>query len=331
MGGRAILQHGFAEKRLDSAEHARLSRDVEKTLLTLFPGRQVDAVPSYAQKPDHGDLDVLLERDGLPDDYPQQVQQALGSSLALRNGAVTSYEVNGFQVDVITAPSAEYVFSLKYFSYNDLGNLIGRIAHNLGFKFGHDGLFYVVRSPAAETHLLGEIMLTQNFSEALEFLGLSCVRFEQGFDTLEDVFTYVASSRYFQPDFYPLETRSHRARVRDAKRKTYRAFLRCVNNYPAGLTQTREQALTRAQAFFQDFAPQHVALMTRYMRRQKVRARFNGQRVADVTGLQGKALGKHMRQIGRRFPHPDDLDDFVLQADEETLIRFMRGEDASGA
>lgn len=36
--------------------------------------------------------------------------------------------------------------SLEYLNWNDLGNLIGRIAHKFGLKYGHKGLLYIIKN-----------------------------------------------------------------------------------------------------------------------------------------------------------------------------------------
>ena len=44
------------------------------------------------------------------------------------------------QVDYIKSNLEDFDFSKNFFAFNDLGNLIGRIAAQASFSFGFDGL-----------------------------------------------------------------------------------------------------------------------------------------------------------------------------------------------
>ncbi len=309
MGGRAIQN----ARRVDAAEYRHLVEQVTARLRVALPGTRLEVIQAYRAKPDFGDMDILIERNVLPSDWPQRIAAALGSREVVPNGPVCSFEFDGFQVDLITAQSAWFEFALGYFSWNDLGNLIGRIAHKHGFKFGHDGLHYPLRDG---DHLVAEVQVTQDFAQALIFLGLDPERGAEGFDTLEDVFAYVASSAYFDPAQFPLEHRSHRARIRDAKRPTYTAFLAWVNGrtLPVREAPSREARLAAASQAFPGFGERLVAARAALARRQAVRERFNGRLVCEWTGLRGPALGAFMAQLKRDAGGPAALQTKVLGA-----------------
>jgi hypothetical protein len=66
-----------------------------------------------------------------------------------------------------------------------------------------------------------EKLFISNFDQALEFLGFDSLRFAQGFNTIDDILDFVASSKYFCKDFFLFENRNHDQRKRDVKRPTY--------------------------------------------------------------------------------------------------------------
>ena len=314
MGGNAIQN----VRRVDAAEYFALVERVTARLRTALPGTRLEVIPAYRAKPDFGDMDILIERNALPSDWPQRVAAALDSREVVPNGPVCSFEFDGFQVDLITAQAAWFEFALGYFSWNDLGNLIGRIAHKHGFKFGHDGLHYPLRDG---DHLVAEVLVTQDFAQALTFLGLNPVRVVEGFDTLEDMFAYVASSRYFDPAQFPLEHRSHRARTRDAKRPTYTAFLAWVNGrtLPVREAPSREARLAAASQAFPGFGERLTAARAALARQRAARERFNGRLVSDWTGLRGPALGAFIAQLKRDAGGPEALQAKVLESTPEAL------------
>jgi hypothetical protein len=52
---------------------------------------------------------------------------------------------NVFQVDLISNPAESFEFASRYFSYNDAGNLVGRLAHARYTSLRHDGLYFYHR------------------------------------------------------------------------------------------------------------------------------------------------------------------------------------------
>lgn len=297
MGGYALAG---AVRRFDALEFIVLRGEVLSRLRAAMPRVRIKPIPSYYGKPSHGDLDLLLCLETAPQDWRERACEALSCRAQLRNGPVYSVEHRQLQVDLISVCAEHFEFSLSYFSWNDLGNLIGRIAHRAGLKLGHDGLWVNLRDG---THLYASACVTRDFGRAIGFLGYNAQRFYQGFDTLEDIFRYVTSTRHFDPGAFPLEMRSHRARIRDAKRPTYRAFLHWVerNAPPATLRilRTREVWLAAACKAFPGLRLSLDRLRDEHARKKEAHARFNGNLVREWTGLEGRALGAFMRDLLR--------------------------------
>ena len=240
---------------------------------------------------------------------------------------------NRFQVDLIHVPPDVFTFALAYFSYNDLGNLLGRVARHHGFKLGHNGLFRPLRAPGNESHFVRDVVVTRDWSKALQLLGYDPARWEQGFDTMDEMFAFVMNSRAFHSSAFPFEHRSHRARVRDRKRPTYTAFLQHLANcglVPATemdadtLDVMRQRALASALDQFEDFAKEWQQAQADLKDRLTFRQRFNGDVVRQLTGLDGAALGQHMRGLRARFSSDEALRAFVLDASDEALETFIR-------
>ena len=232
MGGNAIKD----ATRISKSQYEELSRSINQ--ISTSHGR-FNIIPSYNNKSDFGDMDILCETVEVRD----HLIETLKPYEVIKNGPVRSLAIlvdnKPFQVDLILSNTEDYEFSYCYFSFNDLGNLIGRIAHKVGFKFGHDGLHYVLRDVDDQSRVVDTLCLTKDFFHALEFLGYpdsyqTKLMFHNGFNNLEDIFHFVTTSAFFAKDLFPLEHRSHRARVRDAKRPTYTKFLKWIDeNQPA--------------------------------------------------------------------------------------------------
>lgn len=313
MGGKALSNPSV---RLYAEQYHLVEREVVSRLQEVVPsGVRVRAVEAFRSKASFGDLDVLVERyEGFD---PFKLAEALNPTEVVRNGDVTSLGMHTpsgvFQVDLIKAQPESFEFNFLYFCFNDMGNLLGRVAKRMGFKFGHNGFRYLVRHPDRDDCKLGEVTLTLNFEEALNFLGYDGARYmalaadkERGFAALDDVFAYVYANPYLHPGMFALEEQNHHARVRDRKRPVYRAFLEYLEAMPepeGGYFDWTEKAalrqghLERAFEIFPHFRVEYDRLVAEALLDDKVKAKFNGRVAGEVTGLTGKALGQFMQSF----------------------------------
>lgn len=316
MGGNAMQQYGV--ERLSKEQY-------NKVLLALTPTLQYKtvAIPSYKAKDSFGDCDLLTTA------TDEAFEKSLSKDFALlgkkKNGSVTSYALKydnfpPFQFDLIKAKEDSYEFNYNYLSYNDLGNLIGRVAAAFGFKFAHDGLYilawydhkgeersvarvkeYGKTNDCAEHRM--EKLFISNFDQALEFLGFDSLRFAQGFNNVDDILDYVASSKYFCKDFFLFENRNHDQRKRDVKRPTYTSAL----EYFDTLTETKSRDEV-TKAFKADVAKKYPSIVNikRDMRKEikkkyVLSRRLSSRRVVWLyrrlfnRQLEGVALGNMMK------------------------------------
>lgn len=306
MGGNAV--NGV--RRWDADEYriqvAALATDLIETLGTA----RFDEIPAYHTKESFGDCDIVISNEQLDPNWKSWIITALmlHEGDFVSNGNVFSFNYHGMQVDLISTDPIHYQSTIDYFSYNDLGNLLGRMMHKLGIKFGHRGMEIVVREPVEYGgHILKEISLSVEYSDALEILGLDVAEFRRGFDTKEDIFKFVASSKYFDPAIYLLDNRAHHSRVRDRKRKTYHEFLVwCETTKPKAnfdfTNKTEHGGYSIREPFFTDIVvakwPHAKILVDEviadYEFNKTFKAIYNGEIVSVVTGLEGKELGKFM-------------------------------------
>ena len=357
-----LVMHQEPGWGFDAARRAALTAAFQPTrLVTSGPVLSFDVtVPGDEAAPEY----AVFARPAEPTSPPNPRLSLVGLG-----GAKTSSRIaragTRFQVDLIQVPTAVFTFALGYFSYNDLGNLLGRIARLHGFKLGHAGLFRPLRAPGNESHFVRDILVTRDWSRALQFLGYDPARWERGFDSMDEMFAFVRDSRAFHPSAFPLahsarmfsrtttsseargcgglstgrvsrkplEHRSHRARVRDRKRPTYTAFLQHLAErglVPATeigedrLVTMRKMGLARALDQFEVFAEEWQQAQAELRDTLLFRQRFNGDVVRRMTGLDGAALGQHMRALRAQFSSEEALRSFVLGAPDETLATFIR-------
>lgn len=331
MGGTAL---GFQGIRLPAKEYFTLISNVNHAFNMGWSGYLkppgIGAIPAYKEKESFGDADFLftgrsVDWERFTSDFAAFVPGFTGD--VYRNGSVVSIGVQlpegVFQVDFIYA--GEDVDAARvmrcYFSYNDLGNLMGRIAHRMGLRWGQDGLSYVLRSPTNHDRILGEYNLTRQLGIPTSFaiMGYDHGRFTGGFTTLESVFEYAASSPYFSPDIFLLHNRNAISRARDAKRKTYNQFLAWVqekaSELPSMDLREEEREAFKAETFndlclkYPDFASWYHSTMMANAVRERVGVHLNGSVVGASTGLQGRPLGVFMVEL-RNNLHAQYVDSF---------------------
>lgn len=335
MGGKALKN--TSTTRLSKADFDRVSTVVEAGLRQRFPQAQVAVIPAYFSKTDFGDLDVLVSAEGVQaqggtDELKKLALEVFNATELFKNGNVLSFDYRatplqtapGFQVDVITMPEESFEFALNYFSFNDLGNLVGRTAHKQGCSFGHDGLWYYFRDG---DYKFRELLLTRDFDLALRFLGYDPQRFHAGFEGLTDIFEYVAGSTFFNRSIFLLENRNYQSRVRDRKRKTYTEFLQWCENHPGLPAYTypedKAQWLPRLFEWFAPFKEAYAQAERDLQRQRLAKERFNGELVAQWSGLQDKELGGLMKRVRESFGSQEDFYAFVLASSTEELKAYV--------
>jgi hypothetical protein len=302
MGGNALK--GFVERK-SAKDHKEITELVLENLHSL--GYVAEEIKYFSEKESFGDADIVVLTTNLKASLPHLLSfiEKAGTSKIVVNSNVISFEYKKHQIDLILTEKKYYESSLTYFAYNDLGNLIGRIAHKLGFKYGHKGLSYVIRS--SDGNVIDEIEVSTDIQKILPFLGFS--KPVSDFNSLEEIFDYVSSSCYFNSDIYLLHNRNHVSRTRDAKRETYNKFLEwcttCTEKEKFKFYEknTKEEAgfkliqLHKAFALFDGFETAVSLSIYHKQYNDKLKELLNGELVTRLTGLVGKDLGDFIRYI----------------------------------
>ena len=157
---------------------------------------------SFSNKQSFGDLDILIKKSSLNKDVFSLIQENFKPTEIYCNNTVYSFDYKEFQIDFILVEDENWETSINYFNY-DLGNLIGRVVYQLGFRFGDYGLklIYLHKNGGKKF----EIIISKNPKKIYEFLGFDYNRYLKGFDTIEDVFNFVIDSYYFNPKIFSFE------------------------------------------------------------------------------------------------------------------------------
>lgn len=312
MGGHALK---INPHRMSREEYEHVSRFVLAHLFQIAPSVRADVLPSYFNKKSFGDVDVLVSTDVKSSE--SEVLRSLNPSEVVRNGPTVSlglpFDFGTVQVDLLYTPNESYDFAMGYLGFNDLGNLLGRVAHKANFKLGHLGLMYVMRASNVESRVVAELTVTRDWDAAIELFGydpaLYRLNAQDGFRDFDDIFRFTMSSPYAYPELYLLENQSHSSRTRDRKRPAYQQFLRWLNDISLYTErgpwedpeEVRVTLLQSARNRFPDFNDEYLAAIELERMQTVARTKFNGLIVSERTGLTGPALGQVMREIRDLF------------------------------
>lgn len=293
MGGNALAP--FGARRYERAEYLKL-RDVvlEKLKEGVTGSRSFIEIPSYHDKESYGDLDILCTELSL-ENY-EEIKALAGGKAFKINSEVISVLWEELQVDIIPMSVEDYVTAYIYYSYNDLGNLMGKLYHKFGLKYGHRGLTIPMRDG---NNQYDELIVSKSSRDIVEFLGLDWMNFQEGFKDRTEIFEFVISSKYFNPEVYAYENLNAANRIRDRKRETYREFLKYVLDKPAKFIfkEDKDEYLPLLFDFFPGLSKKYDESKQKLAHRFAVRDKFNGGLVSEWTGLTGKELGQFMEQV----------------------------------
>ena len=283
MGGNALGQ-----------QQARLSRDryfdvvaVLKNSLAVYFA--VVEIPTCLDtKTSFGDVDFLVADPLKPFDPIKDV----GSRVSHKNGNVLSFEYEGHQIDLITVASHKMQLAQFYYSYGDLGMIIGMMCRVIGLKFGFKGLSLV--------HESQHIQLSEDLTRILDFLDLDRASYYEGFRDEEDVYRLVMASKHFRPSMFS----RHHDCMKTAELKRREMFRRFVERCQA-LPNTGDRVDThnvqRDALVYFDKTAEFDSMVDQQKKLALLKQKFNGSIVAEITGLVGADLGRFMASFRNRY------------------------------
>lgn len=313
MGGKL-----FNLPRMPRAQYVALEGEVRTYLDAKIPGKY--RIPRYyGNKPDFGDMDVILAKT-IPWD---ELRDSILSDFAITEfksvGHVFSTNLRGLQTDFFMVPQQDLETTYTFMSFNDLGNFIGRICRRFDLKYGERGLEYVYRR--ANGNHVAHLEVCRDFQQTCRFLGLDYSAFEQGFDSLPDVFDWVIASPYFSVAPY-LDESSSNLQKRIGDRTTVARFVDYLQEHKIDKRPELRDRKSYMEDVFRAFPQVNLAAKIEQEREAEARSiliatKFNGKRVMQLLpGLEGERLGSLIRQFKKSI---DDFDAWVLRTDEREI------------
>lgn len=331
MGGNALKQ--TYTRRYQKQEYFSLWEEIKeklKMVITVPTDKNIiRLVEAYKNKDSFGDMDIILCKEYFDIRRLVFSKKSTKSLTALfdykemyTNMPVVSFDYKELQIDLIFAKEKFLETSDIYYRYNDLGNLMGRIANKFGTRYGHMGLEYKFYA-LDDSELLGTVLFSQNMETIFEFLGFDFKRYNEGFDELKDVFDYVVSSKFFEKEIFDYENLNHQNRTRNKKRDSYRKFLEYIespeikSNYK--FNKDKNFYLPRINEYFPEVKIYDYIAHKReeHKIKKEIASKFNGIIIMRLKPeLKGIELGKFISAFKLQF---ENFDEWVLKTDQERI------------
>lgn len=336
MGGTAL---DVQTNRLSDAEFNVAKARVAEHVRSTFPDAVFHFVQPYRAKASHGDMDVLFRQDTVD---RAELRESFGAEEIFNNGRVTSldYDAEGdtptFQLDLVFMRPEWWDMAKAFHDWNALGNLMGKVARFRRFKYGFQGLRLPFFRDLKKSQKLGEFVVSRDPEAVFEFLGYDWERFQQGFDTLEDVFEFAMSSEWAAKNVFQKDQLTARQRQRDRKRSNYLEFEKWLerqfNPHEPGKTTARvdefvprpshRQALDdAAEAFPEANLKEKVKEAELELeRRDAAREVFSGRHVMEELGVEGRDLGQLLGEMKQDFETDRGWQEYVLDRGRQHML-----------
>jgi hypothetical protein len=317
----------FKLGRLPKADYLRLERKVMTYLDEKLPNAY--RIPRYyANKADFGDMDIILCAEELPKAWTifrLEIAKELGITQYQMSGQLFSTVLEDFQVDFFLRSRADFETTYHYLSFNDIGNLIGKIFKRFNLKYGEVGLEYVFRR--AEGSYKKDILISKDFQQIYAFLGLDYEKWVAGFESREDMFEWVMASPYFSVT--PYYKKDAKLQKRERERKTMQRFYEYLEEKNVQKTyeyaENKEDYLPKIAAHFPDsnLIKQVEEERAKEARANVIKAKYNGRIVMELfPELKGKALGQFMQSFGESLG--EDSEQWLYDAQKKDVIQRLK-------
>lgn len=321
MGGHALLKYGITTVRKSTSEHERISHEILSKLRSLL-NTEVKTTKYFHEKESHGDLDVLIKNTGNLPNMIKFIKENFNTEFINKNSSVYSFAYGDYQVDFILLNENE--FDTIYFDYDPSANLTGKLAKTFKMKYGQEGLIFPFRGFSGTVSK--NIVVSKDNRKIFEFLDLDYDRYLMGFDKVEEIFDFIISSKYFNPEKFKFENLTHIDRKRNMKRKTYKEFLEYANglNFKRDIKKySLEESIDIIDNNFPDVKlREQFNKFEDFNRKIKERSeKMNGNIIMNFTCLKDKELGQFIHNFKNSF---ENYDDFIDEHSKEEIFEKLK-------
>jgi hypothetical protein len=308
MGGKAI-------ESIINKESERITLDEKNFYLSIFKFPDFLPIREIGEKKDFGDIDLLInDLNGLYIYEEICKQNNIKINGKIKNSEITSYAINdAHQIDLIYIKDRNLAYD--YYSDNDKGIIIGNIFHQLGFSYGHKGLYLKLEST--------KLLLSENTFQILSFLQYPKEQINKIlnknfiFETFNDMFSFCISTPFFNPSYYSDDYLNNENRTRNKKRKTWNAFKEFLKTQKfENIFLPNKEILKLQSLIFFNKEKEYIKLFYDAELNKVKKKLFDGNKISLLTGLTGKELGNFI------FEFKEYIENKLNKSSDDNFIKY---------
>jgi hypothetical protein len=332
--------------------HILKSNDIISEVVLELPGKQ-----------NFGDLDVLYVKNDKLNmrEFIKKTFNCKQDNYIVSNGDVMSmaFDCNEifniqmyFQLDFIKVQSVEHLETARfYFSYGDIGSILGRIFNYYGIKYGDRGIWCEVLDSTTYPdktmdvrNTIGKIFFTENINIICEKAGLDYDFWKNEIPHLTSkqdyiqIFKWIISCRLFDKDIFKILNSDHRARFE--LRPFYREFVEYIgiteinnaNSQSSELGSCRYNKQMEYITFFNKTKDLEDLIEKRRLSEER-KSKFTGGDLIELyiqihnKTFAGKEIGNKISMVKKYCmskTNINDWDDFIDNHTREQILVHMQ-------
>lgn len=210
MGGHALKD--IKCTRVLKEKYLLIKNDVINKIKDKLKYEEVIETPN---KKDFGDLDLLIQT--TPNLFNIIKETFNPKSHFVNGNAISfSYQLDNdeyFQIDFIQVDNLK--IAQFYFSYGDLGGILGRMVHPFNMRLGFNGLFV--------NYEYENIIICNEPKLICDYLTLNYEKWSFGFNNITEIYEWIVESNFFDKSYF-IKLNS-KARMQEKSRPMYLDFI----------------------------------------------------------------------------------------------------------
>ena len=236
MGGKAFTSGPapLSTPRMPPSVYFKLRDQYLHLLRAIFS--QAETPIEAPAKASYGDVDIVATepKSSIVSNTTESLAKYLSAERTFKNpgSATTSFAVpypkysdSFVQLDLHVCPLSSYRWQVFFQSHGDLWNLLGTTIRPFGFTANDAGLHIRIAEIERLNRKRSFVFLTNEPKAVLELLGLDVEAYGRPFGSVEAMYEYVISCRFFKAETYVRADLKANDRKRMAQRELYSRFV----------------------------------------------------------------------------------------------------------
>lgn len=340
MGGNALKKTKTRRYEIEEYDYV-YENNISVILGRIFPKSIFSRPKSISSKKTFGDIDIVISKDFLPNNWKDIVFKSFDSSDFYENFNVVNNpdihptdERNAFsinfkdvQVDFILTNDRCFDYTINQLSFGDASGFVGRVFSSILMHEDRFGLKKRLVFNGVETKVL--FNFSSDFKTNRAFLDYDPDIWMNGFLNEEDLFKYITSSLFFDVDLFNPRYFNSSQRLNYKKRESTMAFVDfCMSNYNVLKNDFHHQELdigSRVNEYFPDLISIESSVGDDYKKLISKKALFSHSNISKIANDKNFKTDKFMLFIKKADfnLNNDKFNKFVSTSEHGEILSYL--------